>query len=57
MKKMWDKVKCFFGFHKWRNIDKEPLPNLKPGESYCYSDLHKCDHCGKEEYKGMGWIY
>lgn len=56
MKKLWNNIRCFFGFHKWKNIDTTPLPELKEGESCYYSDLHKCKECGKEEYKGMGWI-
>ncbi len=50
------KILCWLGFHKWKNIDTTPLPDLKEGESICYSDLHKCERCGKEEYKGMGWL-
>lgn len=53
---MIKRILCWFGTHRWKNIDTTPLPELKEGESYCYSDLHKCERCGKEEYKGMGCI-
>ncbi len=49
------KGKCFLGLHKWKNInDYFPLP--KENETICFSNLHKCDNCGKEEYKGMGCV-
>ena len=51
-----NKILCKLGFHKWINIDKSPFPKLKPGEIYCYSDLHKCLKCGKEQYLGMGCL-
>lgn len=46
-----DKIKCFFGFHKWINIDDNDYSNDKP---VLVSSLHRCERCGKEEYKGMG---
>lgn len=50
------KVKCFLGFHKWRNIDNYfPIPT-QGNETICFRNLHKCDNCGKEEYKGMGCV-
>lgn len=46
-------VMCRFGFHQWRNLRKD-IPNPKDGEIICWTALHKCDRCGKEEEKGMG---
>ena len=48
-------VMCRLGFHKWQNLRKD-IPNPKVGEMICWSALHKCDRCGKEEMKGMGCI-
>ena len=56
MKKIIIKIKCYLGFHKWKNIDTTPKPHLEPGDAYCYSDLHKCEHCKKEKYLGMGCV-
>lgn len=50
------KIMCYFGFHKWINIDLRQTPNPKEGEMICWSELHECAHCKKQEYKGMGWI-
>ena len=50
------KILCYFAFHQWININTKPQPNPKPGEMICYTDLHECKHCKKQEYKGMGWI-
>lgn len=47
---------CWLGFHKWVNIDTSPMPNPKAGEMICWSELHECCHCKKQEYKGMGCI-
>ena len=47
---------CWLGFHKWVNIDTNPMPNPKAGEMICWSELHECCHCKKQEYKGMGCI-
>ncbi len=56
MKKVIRKLKCLLGFHDWVNIDTNPQPNPKAGEMICWSELHKCDNCKKEEYKSMGCI-
>ncbi len=53
---MWNKIKCFLGFHKWINIDNSPIPNPKTDEMICWSELHECENCKKREYKGMGCI-
>ena len=53
MEKKWIKLKCWLGFHKWKNIDKNPMPNPQNGEMICWSDLHECEHCKKQEYKGI----
>lgn len=47
---------CWLGFHKWINIDTNPMPNPKAGEMICWSELHECRHCKKQEYKGMGCV-
>ena len=47
---------CLLGFHKWVNIDSTPMPNPKEGEMICWSELHECGECGKQEYKGMGCV-
>lgn len=47
---------CWLGFHDWVNIDTNPMPNPKAGEMICWSDLHECEHCKKQEYKGMGCV-
>lgn len=57
MSKRFSKLKCWLGFHKWKNIDTTLLLNLREGESYCYFELHKCEECGKEQYLGMGHLY
>lgn len=49
-------LQCSLGYHNWINIDKRPMPNPKPGEMICWSELHECKHCKKQEYKGMGCI-
>ena len=51
------KILCWLGFHKWINIDKRPMPEVPKGDSVCYSDLHECRRCKKQEYKGMGILY
>ena len=50
------RLKCFLGFHKWKNLNKT-TPNPKKGEKICWSDPHKCDRCGKKKWLGMGCIY
>ena len=50
------KLKCYFGLHKWINIDKSPQPNPKEGEMICYSNLHECSHCKKQQPLGMGCV-
>ncbi len=45
---------CWLGFHRWVNIDSSPMPNPKDGEMICWSELHECRRCKKQEYKGMG---
>lgn len=50
------KLLCWLGFHKWVNIDTRPEPNPKAGTSICYSELHECSRCKKQEYLSMGWI-
>jgi hypothetical protein len=55
MKKI-KRLLCLLGFHKWFNIDTNPIPNPKAGEMICWSELHECIHCKKQEYKGMGCI-
>jgi len=47
---------CWLGFHSWVNIDDTPMPNPKAGEMICWSELHQCSRCGKQEYKGMGCV-
>ena len=50
-----DKIKCFLGLHKWKNIDDyTPIP--QNGEMICFQNLHECEKCKKREYKGMGCI-
>jgi hypothetical protein len=49
--KILNKIKCFFGFHKWINIDDNDYSSDKP---VLVSSLHRCERCKKEEYKGMG---
>lgn len=49
-------VYCRLGFHRWVNIDSSPMPNPKAGEMICWSELHECGRCKKQEYKGMGCI-
>jgi len=49
-------VFCLLGFHRWVNIDETPMPNPKAGEMICWSELHQCSRCGKQEYKGMGCV-
>jgi hypothetical protein len=53
--KMIKKLLCFFGFHKWKNID-DYFPIPKDGEMICFQNLHECKNCKKQEYKGMGCI-
>ena len=47
---------CWLGFHNWVNINVTPIPNPKAGEMICWSDLHECKHCKKQDYKGMGCV-
>lgn len=47
---------CWLGYHRWVNIDSSPMPNPKYGEMICWSELHECWHCKKQEYKGMGCV-
>ena len=49
-------ISCLLGFHKWINIDTTPLPNPKLGEMICWSELHECKFCKKQQYLGMGCI-
>ena len=51
-----DRVICFFRGHKWDNIGNYEPPAGGEGVTTCYSSLHKCERCGKEEMKGMGCI-
>ena len=52
---MINKIKCFFGFHNWKNIRPiTPIP--EKGEQISFSNLHKCEHCDKEQWLGMGTI-
>ena len=53
---MIKKLLCFFGFHKWINID-DYFPTPKDGEMICFQNLHECKNCKKQEYKGIvfGW--
>ena len=52
---MINKIKCFFGFHNWKNIRPiTPIPGK--GEQISFSNLHKCEHCDKEQWLGMGTI-
>jgi len=51
-----DSVICFFRGHKWDNIGNYEPPAGGDGVTTCYSSLHKCERCGKEEMKGMGCI-
>lgn len=44
------------GFHSWINIDNAAPPDLLPGQSMYYSELHQCKRCGKKDYLGMGWL-
>lgn len=49
-------VICFFVGHKWEDIGKH-FPKKEGKETMtCYSSLHKCERCGKEEMKGMGCV-
>ena len=50
------RLKCWLGFHDWVNIDTNPTPNPKTGEMICWSELHECSRCKKQEYKGMGCV-
>ena len=52
---MKNKIKCFLGYHKWKNIDTY-FPTPKDGEHILFSNLHECKHCKKQEMKGMGWV-
>jgi hypothetical protein len=45
---------CLVGKHDWVNIRKD-RPNPKKGGVVAWSALHRCQKCGKEEVKGMGW--
>jgi hypothetical protein len=51
---MINKIKCYFGFHKWKNIGGNPLDGLELGSTTHVSKLHQCEYCKKEEMKGMG---
>lgn len=48
---MLNKIKCFFGFHKWKRVDELEVPLNSITH---VQHLHKCECCDKEEYKGMG---
>lgn len=48
---MLNKIKCFFNFHKWKNIGSI---ELELNSTTHVQLLHKCEYCNKEEYKGMG---
>lgn len=50
------KIMCFFGYHKWINLNKEPYPTPKENETIAISDLHECEYCKKQQYLGMGFI-
>ncbi len=56
LRKFIDNIKCFFGKHDWENIGQYEPPAGDPGTKTCYSSLHRCKHCSKEEFKGMGCI-
>lgn len=51
------KILCFFGYHRWKNIDDSPMPEVPVGGSVTYSELHECECCKKREYLGMGTLY
>lgn len=53
---MWQKLKCFLGFHNWINICTEPRMMPNKGEIIYSSELHECNNCKKQEYKGMGGL-
>lgn len=48
-------ISCFFGFHKWENID-DYTPEATENGLTCYQNLHRCTRCKNEQYKGMGCI-
>lgn len=54
MNTFFKKIKCFFGFHNWINIDNHEIPQLKENESYSWCELHECSNCKKQQYLGMG---
>ena len=54
MRKIINKIKCFLGFHSWVNIDPNPVPEIKDGESIQVVNLHECSICKYRTYLGMG---
>ena len=55
LKTLRNRVKCFFGYHDWDNVgNHNPPPPI--GGTVCWSSLHECSRCKKEEMKGMGCI-
>ena len=48
------RIGCFFGYHDWDDVGKNQPPWPKDGVTVCYSSLHQCTKCKKEEMKGMG---
>lgn len=56
MEQLWNKIKCYFGYHNWVNIDTSLMPNPEPGTMICWSELHECKHCKKQAQLGMGCI-
>lgn len=54
---LMNKIKCSVGIHDWEQVgdDSHVFEALKDPEvqMVCYSSLHKCTRCSKEELKGM----
>jgi hypothetical protein len=46
-----NKIKCFLGFHKWKRVGEI---ELELNSTTHVQHLHECEHCKKQEYKGMG---
>jgi len=55
MKNTLNKIKCFLGFHDWKNLCTS-YPEFKKGEAILISELHECKRCKKRKLFGMGWV-
>jgi hypothetical protein len=57
MNKLINRIKCFFGYHDWKNISTSGYPFVPENGFVDVSELHECTKCHKKAFLGMGRFY